>query len=348
MPPRPLWLLSCILGLGILFAAYGQDSLPADADGLLEYAKKHSNYRDWRQADRAFKKFLEKFPKDGRQEEALLLLARVQYSYARHYSAARGWYERLVKEFPKSEHRLQYRVAVARCYTAQNLRKRAIEEYEAIIKETKDKKTKAGLIRQVWSLENKQLNFYVNQTFGAGKKPKVQVYAHQVPDAEMRLYRIPYAEILERLGPEAPAFGQAIAKVPDRARRLVKKWTEKFPATKNRWHSSNMEIPVTESGVYLLEADHDRLTMRLHVLINRYGLITKAAAGDLLLFAQDRKTGEPIQGMRIRAYAKKKTFEGVTRADGTFTASDFPLQTPLVGAFQGELVTVQLGDHTFF
>ncbi|MCZ6787249.1 MAG: tetratricopeptide repeat protein [Planctomycetota bacterium] len=343
MPPCPLWLLSCILGLGVLFAAYGQDSLPADADGLLEYAQKHRNHKHWRQADRAFKRFLEKFPKDRRQEEVLAQLARIQYRFARHYAAARGWYERLVKEFPQSKHHLQYRIAIARCYAAQNLRLRAIEEYEAIIKEAKDKKAKASLIRQVWGLKNKHLNFYVNQTFGAGKNPKVRVYSRQVPDAEMRLYRIPYAEILERLGPEAPSLGQAIAKVPDKARKLVKKWTEKFPATKKRWHNSQLEIPVSESGVYLLEADHDRLTMRLHVLINRYGLITKAAAGDLLLFAQNRKTGEPVKGMRIRAYAEKKTFEGVTDADGIFTASDFPLRTPLVGVFDDELVSVQPG-----
>ena len=82
--------------------------------------------------------------------------------------------------------------------------------------------------------------------------------------------------------------------------RQKKKWTEILWSLKGNWRNKDVTLPVTDAGIYLVEVEHDDITFSVTVLVNRYGLVTKQAAGELIVFAQDRVTGEPAAGMRVR------------------------------------------------
>ncbi len=106
----------------------------------------------------------------------------------------------------------------------------------------------------------------------------------------------------QKKGPQAEQYAQ----VPVlNQQQLVSTWKWTAPSGE-RWQSQNVNVPVGEKGVYLVEATEGTLRAYTIVVITEIAVITKAAPGRLVSFVVDRRTGDPIAGAMTRLWIDQK------------------------------------------
>ena len=96
--------------------------------------------------------------------------------------------------------------------------------------------------------------------------------------------------------------------------QVVSEWKWTVPPGE-RWQSQNVTVPVSDKGVYLVEATNGTLRAYTIVVVTEIAVITKAAPGRLLSFVVDRHTGDPIAGA---------TDAGLDRSAGDCQQADRP------------------------
>jgi len=87
--------------------------------------------------------------------------------------------------------------------------------------------------------------------------------------------------------------------------QVVSVWNWTVPAH-DRWESQSVAIPVSEKGVYLVEATNGTLRAYTIVVVTEIAVITKAAPGRLMSFVVNRRTGDPIAGIMVRVWIDQK------------------------------------------
>ncbi|MFN7983706.1 MAG: MG2 domain-containing protein [Vicinamibacterales bacterium] len=105
------------------------------------------------------------------------------------------------------------------------------------------------------------------------------------------------------------------------ASQLVTSWREILPPVRE---AEYRRIPLDVSskpGIYVVEAVNAPLRAYTVVIVSDVGLVTKAAPGQLLVYAANRFSGEPLPGCRVEVLADQKAAgAGTTGTDGTFQA----------------------------
>jgi hypothetical protein len=336
-------LTAVVFLLGGVSVALPQE-LPTDPEKLFEYAQACLNDGDWKESDRAFRAYLEKFPEGKRVEEVLFGLGNLNLWHRESPARAREWYGKLCEKFPASPNYWNYRFSIAQSYQQQDLKQKAKEEYTKISKEAKDPQVRVNAIQCLWGLENKYFYLNVNQTFTAGQEPAVRASLRNIDRVDYRVTRISYGDVLERLKEgEQANLHEAISKVGKEGRKILKEWTARYAYPNNeQWREEEVKVPSTESGVYIVEGVHEEVTMTVTVLVARHGLIAKAAAGKLLCFAQDRVTSKPVEGLEVRILSPGGPLKGRTDANGLFMTADYKGGL-VVGVKDGEVIPAEAG-----
>ncbi len=322
-------------------AAVRQDrqELPKDEEGLWRYALDRYNQGQWQEGDRGFRQYIQSFPKGQNIELAYYYLGYLHLYYSHRFEESRKAFEQLAEKFPKGQYYWHARFAIGQTYQSQGLTPKAIEVYEKIFQDCDDVNYRTSAIHQIWNLKGKQFYPYVSGTFTTGQKAVVHVNLRNVDKVEYRIVRVKYDRVLEHLkGGDRNNLGDAIAKVGKEGREELKKWIEHHNIPAQKEETKTIEMPSTDSGIYILEGTHDRITMTVTVFVTKYGIITKSAAGKLLVFAQDRATSKPVAKMQIKVLHKEKPLAGETDEEGLFVSTAFAGGT-VVGIKEGELVT---------
>ena len=117
---------------------------------------------------------------------------------------------------------------------------------------------------------------------------------------EIHLWRAGGEE--KKQGPQVQGYAQ----VPVlNQQQVVSVWKWTVPAHE-RWESQAVPIPVSEKGVYLVEATNGTLRAYTVIIVTEIAVITKAAPGRLMSFVVDRKTGDPIAGAQVQVWIDHK------------------------------------------
>jgi uncharacterized protein YfaS (alpha-2-macroglobulin family) len=98
-------------------------------------------------------------------------------------------------------------------------------------------------------------------------------------------------------------FAQVPLLNPD---QLVTSWRELLPNHRDT-EFRRVPLSVSEPGAYVVEAVHDQLRAYTIVIVSDIGVVAKAAPGQLLMFAANRFTGEPIAGCEVRVIGQQRT-----------------------------------------
>ena len=103
-------------------------------------------------------------------------------------------------------------------------------------------------------------------------------------------------------GPKVEGFAQ----VPVlNQQQVVSVWKWTVPAHE-RWESVTVAVPVTDKGVYLVEATDGKLRAYTIVVITDIAIITKAGTGRLMSFVVDRRSGDPVAGIPVKVWIDQK------------------------------------------
>jgi uncharacterized protein YfaS (alpha-2-macroglobulin family) len=122
------------------------------------------------------------------------------------------------------------------------------------------------------------------------------------PDSRhrIRLWELGGGE--KKQGPRIETFAQ----VPVlNQQQVVSAWKWSVPAHE-QWESMTVAVPVSDKGVYLVEATDGKLRAYTIVVITEVAIITKAGPGRLMSFVVDRRSGDPIAGMTVRVWIDQK------------------------------------------
>jgi uncharacterized protein YfaS (alpha-2-macroglobulin family) len=103
--------------------------------------------------------------------------------------------------------------------------------------------------------------------------------------------------------------------------RLVTAWREVLPPLADA-EVRRIPLALDQPGMYVVEAvsaPHRAYTI---VIVSDVGLVSKAAPGQILLYAADRRTGAPVAGCDVQVIANQQPVAaGTTGSDGVFTAA---------------------------
>jgi alpha-2-macroglobulin len=102
--------------------------------------------------------------------------------------------------------------------------------------------------------------------------------------------------------------------------QLVTSWHEPLPSLSNDYDRRMIPLGKCEPGVYLVEAVGGDLRAYTVVVVTDLATVEKASTnGELLVYAVDRKTGEPRADARVEIVKSKNTIaSGRTNSDGIF------------------------------
>jgi len=114
-------------------------------------------------------------------------------------------------------------------------------------------------------------------------------------------------------GPKVESFAQ----VPVlNQQQVVSVWQWTVPAHE-QWESLSIPVPVSDKGVYLVEATDGRLRAYTVVVITDIAIITKSGQGRLMSLVVDRHSGNPIAGIPVQVWIdQQKVASKNTDANG--------------------------------
>lgn len=125
------------------------------------------------------------------------------------------------------------------------------------------------------------------------------------------------AEVAQRVVLNANTFAQVPLLNAD---QVVTTWRELLPNRRDA-EARRMPVDLKQPGIYVVEAVSELLRAYTIVVVSDVGLVTKTSPGQMLFFAANRFTGEPVGDCNIRVIvAKQAIAEGRTSADGLFEA----------------------------
>jgi uncharacterized protein YfaS (alpha-2-macroglobulin family) len=113
---------------------------------------------------------------------------------------------------------------------------------------------------------------------------------------KIRLWEMGKSE--KKQGPRVETYAQ----VPVlNQQQVVSVWKWTVPPHQ-QWESQTVAIPVSEKGVYLVEATNGKLRAYTIIVVSEIAIITKAAPGRLMSFIVDRRSGDPVSGALVRVW----------------------------------------------
>ena len=154
-----------------------------------------------------------------------------------------------------------------------------------------------------------------------GQRQYVQRFARAQASQPYRAARraaTDQAVVAQRVVLNANTFAQVPLLNAD---QVVTTWRELLP---NHRDAEVRRVPVElrQPGIYVVEAVSDLLRAYTIVIVSDVGLVTKTSPGQMLFFAANRFTGEPVAACAVRVIVQQKTVaEGTTSADGLFDAA---------------------------
>ncbi len=121
--------------------------------------------------------------------------------------------------------------------------------------------------------------------------------------------------------------------------QVVTTWREILPNHRDA-EVRRVPVDIRQPGIYVVEAVAELLRAYTIVIVSDVGLVTKTSPGQMLFFAANRFTGEPVADCMVRVIVSQKTIaEGRTSADGL-------LETTLPEHEMGDVVGVaQCGEQ---
>ena len=102
--------------------------------------------------------------------------------------------------------------------------------------------------------------------------------------------------------------------------QLVTSWREQLPHLENQYDQRTVPLGKRDGGVYLVEAIGGELRAYTIVVVTDLAMVEKLSpGGDLLVYAVDRKSGEPRADTRVEIVRECVTIaSGKTNSDGIF------------------------------
>jgi len=313
----------------------------AAADALREEHK-------YGEARTAFETFLNKYPLDGRAPRILLLFGEMKFRAASEkfgervkaavdkgdspqsvklddnekslFEGAIGDWQRVVEKYPGADEasRAAQMIGVT------------LEERLGRLKDALDAYRKVGGSQQplaasrIVNLTTPQLEILTERKFRSDEKPRIKLSTRNVENVQVKAYRVDMTDYFRKMHLATGIESLDIALIdPDKQFQHAVPEYEAY-----RQITGDIEIPVDGPGVTAVTVASDKLEATTMVIVSDLDVIVKASRNELFVFAQNMRTGKPVDGASLLVSDGASIFaEVATGKDGILQKSFEPLKT---------------------
>ena len=272
------------------------------------------------EARTAWDRFIAKYPLDPRVPGLYHAFAQMEFDAKRYAEAVAGW-RLLVGKFPNTEEagRGQYRIGLT---LEVNLDKpeEAVEEYGRLTWSSWAERAK----QRLGLMTRRELTVSTERSFRSDEKPVVKVFARNIAKLDVRVYKLDLSAYFRKqntvLGVEFLDLG--LIDPTAKFTHEVKGFAKLKPV------EDGIEIPLDGVGVAAVTVGDDQLQATTLVIRSDLDILIKGGRGELLVYAQDMRTGKPFPGAEVLLGDGKEILPaGRTNADGVFRWKDKRLST---------------------
>ncbi len=298
-------------------------------------AKKHDEAR------RAWQAFQERYPLDFRNGDIMFRLGMMLYDEKQFAPAIEQW-QKVASKYRDSEAASRAQFMIAKTHEEGD----RFEEAMAAYKEVKGT-WQAEAQRRLNGLRGRNLMVYTERTFTTGDPAALKLVTRNVRRVEFRAYRVEMGDYFGKL--------QSIRGVEKLDLALIEpdqRWELDLPNYRDfKQNETEAHLPFRDPGVYAVacQAPLDTEDQQPYrdagkeppvlettsvVLITDLGIITRATHRDLVVFAQNTKTGQPWPNAAVVVSdGERMVARGKTGADGVYRHEGPGAGAP--GALQG-------------
>ncbi|MDA1195463.1 MAG: tetratricopeptide repeat protein [Planctomycetota bacterium] len=296
-PTHPLWQQVRASIVTAAFAKGAARKEAQDAAGAIE----------------AWRAFAQNYEDDGRAPQALLLAASALRE-EKDYEAALKLLGAIASRYEQTSYAPGARLLGALILEDDLGRlDEAIKAYEDLIRRNGGTVAAQQAHGRLERLRRKHLEVRMDRVLGAAPPPVLHVETRNIESVGVRVYRLGLEEYFARKG--------TLRGVENLQLEIVKPdWTSKWTIAGYVPHqliAGDLAVPVKERGAYIVVAgDDDLTTTTLFVISDLECVVKKSPGRQLLVWAFDRTTHEPIAGARVMIPTHGQV--GVTGKDGVW------------------------------
>jgi uncharacterized protein YfaS (alpha-2-macroglobulin family) len=299
-----------------------------------EYARSQKNYDE---AAQLWQTFLNKYPLDPRAASISFQFGQMKYSaglqkHLDRISAAidRGdspqsvemndeckalfeeaianW-RRLVSKYPGTNQASQagFMIGVTLEDRLGRL-KAALEEYKKVSNQYHSQAQK-----RITRLTTPQLEISTERKFHSDEQPRIKLVTRNLEEVTVKVYRIDMMDYFRKMHLASGVETLDIALIdPD------EDFVHEIPDYEEyRRTIGDVEIPIGDPGVTAVTVSSDKLEATTMVVVSDLDIIFKSSRNELFLFAENMRTGQPVEGVSILISDGSEVFaQEVTGKDG--------------------------------
>ena len=263
----------------------------------------------------AFQKFLAKYPIDPRATEIMFNFGQMQILQKKYKEAIADW-EQLIAKYPTSSRASQAQFLIAKLWETEfkDLDK-AIEKY----KEVKGNYNSQARL-QLTRLTAKTFRIATQRTFRSDETAQVQFTSRNLEQVKVEVYRIDLETYFRKVHSTAGTGGLDISLIdPDKTFEYEVPKFQKYLETEN-----NIAIPIPttgsekeapKQGAMLVTVSSDKLEATTLVIQSDLDFVLKTSRDELLIYAQNMRTGKPWPGAKILLSNGREVFTTETTGD---------------------------------
>lgn len=273
------------------------------------------------EARKLWTEFLVKYPLDERSARIMFAFGQMQFAEKKYDEAIAAW-KNVAAKFPGTSEasQAQFMIAVTYEHKLGKLDK-ALDEYKLV----KDGPALNSARQALGRLTAKQLQIGTERIFRSNEKPVITLQSRNLDTLTIRCYRIDLETYFRKMHQVAGVEALDIAlidpdktieyKVPNYAeyQLLENKIEVSLPALMGRDEKN------PETGAMAVTISSKTLEATTLVLQSDLDIVVKSSRDELLVFAQNMRTGKPWPGAKLLLSNGNAVFaEGVTGDDGVF------------------------------
>lgn len=301
-----------------------------------EYAKALASYKkkEFVAARELFGEFLAKYPLDARGRRILYYLGQMLFAEEQWADAVAAW-RRLVSKFPKSQEasQAQFMIAVTHEEKLGQL-ETALEEYRKLTWGDFEQQAKQRVAR----LTAKSLKIATQRVYRSDETPQIKLVTRNLEAVTVRIYTIDMETYFRKMHQARGIEALDIAlidpdhtfefKIPDYKQYARHEVMVDVPRPAGDADDNDKDKNKDRSGVMAVTVSSKTLEATTLVLQSDLDIVVKSSRDEVLVFAENMRTGKPWPAARVLISDGQQVFaEGETADDGVFQQTFDELKT---------------------
>ncbi|MCA9214732.1 MAG: tetratricopeptide repeat protein [Planctomycetales bacterium] len=281
---------------------------------FLQAQEKHVE-KKYDEARQMWQAFLAKYPLDSRSRQIMLAFGQMKHAQKQYEAAIDDW-RNLVTKYPQSDEASQAQFAIA-ATLEEELGKfdEALEEYKKLNWGSQQ----ANAQQRISRLTAKQMTVRTERTFRNNETPSVKLISRNIEKVSVHAYQIDMSTYFRKMHLATNVESLDIALIdPDK--------TIEFEIPDyERYKETEFDIPLdvfdesTDGNVMVVTVSSDKLEATTMVIQSDLEIIVKSSRNELLVYAQNMRTGEPWANANLLLSNGSKVYaEVTTNDDGVF------------------------------